>query len=80
MEFFSERENKIITIIGRKTMTIEEIAIELFKNTKDKPFDTSIVVSNSIRRIISKCKFYSLDWTLNKSRKNNRLFIKKEMK
>lgn len=76
MNVFSEREQKIIKIIGRKKVTLNEISIELFR-TGDKPFDTDISVANSVRRIIKKCSFHKLDWTFEKSRENKKLFIKK---
>ena len=77
MNVFSEREQKIIKIIGRKKITLSDISTELFKDGC-KPFDTDISVANSVRRIIKKCSFHALDWTLTKSRENNRLYIKKE--
>jgi len=77
VDVFSEREQKIINIIGRKKLTLREITKELFKKG-DRPFDSEITVSNSVRRIIMKCSYHNLDWTLTKDRENNRLTIKKE--
>lgn len=74
---FSEREDEIIKIIGRKGMTIEQIAKELFEG-KVKRFDYTISVGNSIRRIIKKCDYHNLDWTLNKNRDDSKLIITKE--
>lgn len=74
---FSEREDNIIKIVGRKKLTLEEISKELFKGKKP-PFDKTISVANSVRRIIKKCSFYELDWTLVKNRENNKLIINKE--
>lgn len=74
MEHFSERENKIIRIIGnKKTPTIKQIAKRLFKNTK--PLDPEIAVANSITRIIKKCDHHKLGWTLIKMRENGKLVI-----
>jgi len=73
---FSDREERIIKILGRKQMTFEEISKELFKG-EAAPFDTSISVANSIRRIVMKCCFRNLDWTIEKSRQNRVLLIKK---
>ena len=77
METFSIREKKIIDIIGRKKMTLDQITSELFKES-DKPFEPKIVVGNSIRRIIRKCTYHNLTWTLIKTRENNKLLIKKK--
>lgn len=74
---FSEREIKIIRIIGKKKLTIEDVSSELFKGDKNTPFDANITVSNSIRRIINKCAFYSSHWTLTKERSNGKMYIKK---
>ena len=76
MKEFSERERQIIKIIGRKKMTLEEISRDLFKEI-DR-FEGNIVVANSVTRIIKKCTFHTLDWTLVKTRENNKLTIKKE--
>lgn len=74
---FSDREQKIINIIGRKKLTYNDIISELFKNGS-KPFDTNITVANSVRRIIRKCSHHNLKWTLTKFREENKLFVKKE--
>ena len=74
---FSDREHKIIKIIGRKRMTIQDICTELYTK-RNIPFEPRISTANSIRRIISKCSFFNLDWTLYKTRTNNKLFVKRE--
>ena len=76
---FSDREEKIIKIIGRKKTTLEKINTELFRKG-DRPFDSIIHVSNSVRRIIKKCEFHNLNWTLSKNRENKQLFIRKVKK
>lgn len=77
MSVFSEREQKIVDIIGRRKITIAEITEELIR-VGELPFDGRILVSNSVRRIVDKCKYYRLEWTLTKSRENKKLMIKKE--
>lgn len=69
MKEFSERENKIIKIIGRKKTTIQEISDELFKD-EPNTLDAETKVSSSINRIIRKCEYHSLSWTLLKKRRN----------
>lgn len=76
---FSDREMKIIKIIGRRKLTIKRVVVKLFEKDGE-PFHSDIVVSNSIRTIISKCKFYKLPWTLIKFRDNKKLYIKREEK
>jgi len=76
MKHFSERENKIIKIIGRKKMTLEQIGKKLFEEGY-APFDSTISVANSVNRIIKKCLYYELDWTLTKIRDNKKLTIMK---
>jgi len=77
MNVFSEREQKIIKIIGRKKITLAEISTDLFKNGEE-PFESAIVVANSVRRIIKKCSHHALDWTLTKTRESNKLLIRRE--
>ncbi len=77
MKVFSDREQDIIKIIGRKRITLTEISVELFKK-RDEPFDSVISVSNAVRRIVKKCSYHNLDWTLTKTRKHKKLTIKRE--
>lgn len=79
MNVFSDREQKVIEIIGRKRLTYTEIGVELYKN-QCRPLDCTITVGNCVSRIIKKCNYYKLDWTLVKRRENKRLTIKKEKK
>ena len=74
---FSERERKILEILGRKRMTITEISEQLFQYGHG-PLDEQIASGNSIRRIIMKCEHHKLDWTLVKTRENGKMTIKKE--
>lgn len=76
MEHFSEREAAIIKIIGRRRLTLEDISTELFKNSST--LDPKIAIANSVTRIIKKCSHYNLKWTLEKTRKNNKLTIKRK--
>lgn len=73
---FSDRESKVIKILGKKPMTLKQIAEKLFK---DKiPMDANIMVSNSVSRINKKCHFNKEGWTLEKLRgKGNVLLIHK---
>lgn len=73
MEYFSEREAKIIKIVSKKSTTISEIIKKLFK--KDELLDPKIAVANSISRIIKKCDHHKLDWTLDKTREEGPLTI-----
>ena len=75
MNTFSSREEKIIKIIGRNKVTISFVVTKLFKDEKI-PFDASILIANSINRIIKKCKFHKLNWTLIKIREDKKLYIK----
>lgn len=75
---FSEREKKVIDIIGRRKLTFEEISSELFKKTDAKPLDSEISIANTVRRIIKKCSYYDLKWVLTKTRDNRKLIVAKE--
>lgn len=72
---FSDREEKIIKIIGIKKMSIGEVATKLFEKL---PLDSSILVANSITRINRKCKFYNLTWSIKKERKKNTTLVSRE--
>lgn len=71
---FSEREDAIIKIIGKKSLTINQISQELYK-TYSKPFDGEIAIGGAIIRIIRKCEINKLKWTLHKNKFGRRLFI-----
>lgn len=74
---FSEMENEIIRIIGRKKITVQEISKELFQDVK-APFDAEISVTNTLRRIIDKCIHHKLDWTLNREKTGRKYIVSKE--
>jgi hypothetical protein len=77
-EVFSEREQLILKIIGKKrNMTIKEISAELFWNDP-AVFDKEITIGNSIRRIIKKCEAFKIHWTLKKNKIDGRMVITKE--
>lgn len=76
---FSKREEDIIKVIGRKKITLQLIAEDLFADDPYKPFDAEISVGNSVRRIIAKCKHHGLNWTLIKDRRNGKLLISRSM-
>jgi hypothetical protein len=77
-EHFSERETEIIKIIGTRTLNLEQIADKVFEDSYQKPFDANISVANSIRRIIQKCEYHKLKWTLVKGKKNRKMVVRKE--
>lgn len=72
---FSDREKKIIEIIGKKKLTIEEISVELFKGDRNAPFDKKITISNSISRINDKCEYHSLAWFLFKNKRSGEKMV-----
>lgn len=71
---FSKKEEQILKILGRRKMTIREIAQKIKSNN----FDIEIITSNNIRRIARKCEHYKLTWTLTRTRKEGKLYIKRE--
>ena len=71
---FSDREEKIIKIIGKKEMTLGDIAQKLFAD--EMPMDANIKVNNSVNRITTKCTWYKQSWTLTKTKENNRIVVK----
>lgn len=77
MEHFSEREEKIIKLIGRRKVKIRQLTGELFEGERFIPIDPEISVANCVSRIIKKCKHYSLNWTLEKTKDNNKLVVKR---
>ena len=77
MEYFSEREEKIIKIVGRKKMRLSEITEELFKD-EGTPLDATIKVAGAVNRIMRKCKYYELNWKLIKIREYSKLYVKRE--
>lgn len=72
---FSNTEEKILKIIGRKKLTVNEI-VEKFYGP-DVPFNAKIIVGNATRKIAEKCKYHRLDWILDKTKetgKHQRLY------
>ena len=60
---FSESEESILKIIGRRKMTIAEITEEYFAYVEPR-LDDNNYVGSVIRRIKKKCDFHKLPWTL----------------
>ena len=75
MKHFSERESAIIKIIGKKSVTVEDISNQLFK--LGAPLDSGVLITNSIRRIIKKCQHHELEWTLSKDRSKGKMTLKR---
>lgn len=80
-EVFSEREQKILKVIGKKRhMTIAMITKEVFAElqTLHTPMDAEITIGNSIRRIIKKCEHFKIHWTLKRDKFDGRVVFTKE--
>lgn len=75
---FSEREKEIIKVIGPKKMTIKDIGEKVFVGKTTRPFDADISIGNSLRRIIQKCEYFNLTWTLKREKQGNKLLFNKE--
>lgn len=58
---FSESEAKVLEILGRKKMTINELAAEFYKK---KPVDANNKITTFLRRIKKKCEFHKAPWTI----------------
>lgn len=71
---FSEREEKILSILGRRRMTYNSIAVELFYDGS-VPLDAEIAVGNSIRRIIKKCEAEQLKFQIVKKKVNGYMTV-----
>lgn len=71
---FSDREEIILSTLGRRRMTYSQIADEIF-STKDRPLDAEIAVGNSIRRIIKKCEAGQLSFQLVKKKINGYMTV-----
>ncbi len=61
---FSPTEEKVLRILGKKKMTVTDIAVELYKSDK-KPINPNNVVSGAIRHINRKCEYHHLAWFIN---------------
>lgn len=84
-EVFSEREQLILKVIGKKqNMTIKDITREVFNYSSSAnpattaPIDAEVTIGNSIRRIIRKCQAFKIHWTLSKHKIDGRMVIMKE--
>jgi hypothetical protein len=75
---FSPREEAILKILGKKKLTMHDIAEKLFMHLIYKPLEPEILVGNSVKRIIKKCNHHKLDWTLVKEKTGGKLLISKE--
>lgn len=62
-EMFSPAERDLITLIGRRKVTITKLVEEYFKD-EDPPFEANNYVASVIRRIAKKCEHHKLNWTL----------------
>jgi len=60
---FSEHENLVLKILGKRRMTIEEISEE-FYHSRQLPSESRNYVAGVIRRIERKCDRLKLEWTL----------------
>lgn len=61
---FSPLQEKILKILGRKSMTIVDITTAVYSRKK-KHFSANNGVGNAIRRINEKCNYHKLAWFLN---------------
>ena len=63
-DLFSFNELAVIEIIGKRNMTMKEIAEELYDGTR-MPQYASTAVSSLLSRINAKCKKHGLDLKIN---------------
>lgn len=70
---FSPRETEILKLLGRRRMTYNNIALELFPHPI--PIDAEISVGNSIRRIIKKCEAEKLKFQIVKKKINGYMTV-----
>ncbi|MGL4557994.1 MAG: hypothetical protein ACRCV5_10850, partial [Afipia sp.] len=59
---FSPLENQLLAVLGKKKMTLVDIAGELWTQPRINPNNQ---VASIVRRINAKCELYKLDWHLN---------------
>lgn len=78
MDIFSPREREIIKILGKKKLTLLQIAGDLFKK-ESKPLEPAITVNNSVRRINKKCEYHQFLWKLEVTKLNGKSIIKRVM-
>lgn len=67
-DIFSVSEKDVLEILGKKTMTITEIADKFYTRNSlgaDEPIDANNRVAGIVRRINDKCEYHKLPWFLN---------------
>ena len=77
---FSQIQEKILDILGKKEMTIQDIAKEVYKGSKDKPLSPNNSIVSAISYINLKCYKNKLDWRIEdegSGRKGKTVYIKK---
>ncbi len=62
ISIFSVNEEKVLKILGSRTMTLKELTDEFFEG--DPPFEANNRVGFIIRRIENKCDHHNLNWTI----------------
>lgn len=62
---FSETENKVLDLLGKRSLTIGQLTDKYFKDCDRKPINPNAVVSGSILRINKKCEYHKLTWFIN---------------
>lgn len=63
LPLFSEHENMILKILGRRKMSIQEIS-DSFYHSREVPLASRNYVALVIRRIEAKCEKDKLSWTI----------------
>ncbi len=65
-DHFSEAEQQVLKILGRKKMTIQDIAEDFYHDgdSHHEIVDPGNYIANVVRRIKRKCEFFKLDWTI----------------
>lgn len=63
MQQFSEHENLVLHVLGKRRMTVQEISEE-FYHSQELPLESRNYVAMVIRRIVRKCDKFKLNWTL----------------
>lgn len=63
-ELFSDNEQKVLRILGRRKMTIAELT-EKFYSGGRRPLDANNKVASTVRRINEKVEYHGVPWFLN---------------
>lgn len=77
---FSQIQEKILEILGKKEMSIQDIAKEVYKGSKDKPLSPNNSIVSAISYINLKCYKNDLNWRIEgegTGRKGKTVYIKK---